>query len=267
MAAYAATVTSPMRKPIKIGSDLVCYRGAVNVTNYNPTLAEITGITGKFKDDPTVLLGGVTDEGYLVTWDESAKAVKAFYPSVAVSPQVENINFTDSDDAASNGVAVYVHVDEVLEDGTYMAHLEFVGPSDADTSFELNDGGPSAQVIDDDNAATGGVALYIDEDASSGAKLLANTGADAYVMASNGHFIKITANGSPSGAGVQVYIDEDASNAYEKLLFVSPTDADAIETTSSSLGMVRDSYSAAPGTEVAADVDVGLVQFTAFGLV
>lgn len=86
MAAYAASVTSPLRKAIKLGEDTVMYRGTVDVTNYNTTLAEITAITGKFRDgNPTVIMDGISSNGFLVRWDTSSKAVKAYYPTAAAA--------------------------------------------------------------------------------------------------------------------------------------------------------------------------------------
>lgn len=87
MAAYAATVTAPDNVAKKLAATgLGILRGTVNLSNYNSTLAEITGITGKFRSAPTVLLGGASSNGYIVAWDTTGKAVKAFYPTKAVTP-------------------------------------------------------------------------------------------------------------------------------------------------------------------------------------
>lgn len=153
------------------------------------------------------------------------------------APAGVDVDLTDLDAAASTGVAVYAHVDEVFEDGTIFCHLEAVSPTDTDILVTATDGGPTFQIIDDDAAASGGFAVYFDEDATAGSRLLANIGADAYVPLSNGDFLKITADASPGTAGVQIYVDEDASNAYEKLLFVSPTDTSGTETTSASISL------------------------------
>lgn len=83
MAAYAAAVTSPMRKPQRVSESLYVYHGQINVTNYNSTLAEITGITGKFRGTPTVVLSGISESGYLCHWDPTTEAVKCFYPNTA----------------------------------------------------------------------------------------------------------------------------------------------------------------------------------------
>ena len=83
MAAYAATVTldasqvKGMRLTGTRGFGIL--RGVVDVTNYNTTLAEITGITKYFVDTPTVILGGISDNGYPVAWIPASKSIKAWY--------------------------------------------------------------------------------------------------------------------------------------------------------------------------------------------
>ncbi len=81
MAVYAATVTLilPTAKKLLGYPGIGAIFGSVNVTNYNQTLAEITGITGKFKGVSTVLLGGPSSLGYLLSWDPTGKALKAWY--------------------------------------------------------------------------------------------------------------------------------------------------------------------------------------------
>lgn len=82
MAAYAATVTLRSPKVIKQLGGVGILFGSIDLTNYNATLAELTGITSKFKAATLqVILGGVSDNGYIVAWDATAKAVKAWYPS------------------------------------------------------------------------------------------------------------------------------------------------------------------------------------------
>lgn len=78
MAAYAATVTLNQRVPIKLPGGIGMVTGKVDVTNYNQTLAEITGITKFFRAAPTVILGGVSDSGFHGRWDATAKAVKVY---------------------------------------------------------------------------------------------------------------------------------------------------------------------------------------------
>jgi len=271
MAAYSATVTLVDRVANKLSPAGVGFvRGTIDVTNYNTTLAEISDITGLFRGDPTVVLGGISDNGYLVAWDPTGKAVKAWYPNQALAAAAVterdttaggDIEITDLDAAASTGVAVYVHLDEVMEQGGYKGHLEFVSPTNTDGSGTVSSGGASFKIQDDDAAATGGLALYIDEDGTAGARFLANTVHTVYIELSNGEFLKVTPNADPGTPGVQVYFDEDATNSYERLMFVSPTDTDGSDSaTGASVTAV-----AAAGSEVASDVDIGLVQFVAFG--
>ena len=274
MAAYAATVTTTERTN-RLGRGVGLLRGKVDVTNYNQTGAEITGITNQFHGgDPTVILDSLSDNGYLVRWNHTDKAVHAFYPTAEVSAVNvtervhaggdEVINLIDDDSAASNGVAVYAHIDEVVEDGSAIGHLEFVSPTNADTEVDTAAAGATVQVIDDDAAASAGTAIYFDEDGTDGSRLMfvSPEDRDVYIPLSNGEYIHITDNNDAASTGVQVYIDEDAAADDDKFLFVSPTDVDGTDTVT---GSQTQSVSAAAGVEAANDVDVGEVNFVAFG--
>lgn len=270
MAAYAATVTLTDTTSHRLIPGLRIVMGTVDVTNYNTTLAEITDITKHFRDAPTVLLGGISDNGFLVAWNSSSKAVKAWYPTIAQSQASVteldstgggDIEVTDLDAAAATGVAVYVHLDEVMEQGGYLGHLEFVSPTNTDGSGTASSGGASYKLQDDDAAATGGLALYFDEDGTAGARFIANTVHPVYIQLSNGEYLHVTHNADPGTPGVQVYFDEDGANSYERLLFVSPTDADGSD---SAAGATVAAVAAGAGSEVASDVDVGSVPFVAF---
>lgn len=163
----------------------------------------------------------------------------------------QSVGVKDDDSAASNGVALYVHVDETLEQGTPLAHLEFVSPTNADGTGTISSGGATFYVQDDDAAATGGVALYFDEDATvADERFLANTGRDCYVMLSNGELLKVKHNATPGSAGVQVYFDEDASNSYQRLLFVSPTNANGTGYTAARVSSARAGSQVAAGTSL-----------------
>lgn len=83
MAAYAATVTLSVPKTAKLGDAQGVLHGSVDITNYNQTLAEVTGITGYFRGAPTVICDGISDAGYLIRWDATSKSFKAFYPTDA----------------------------------------------------------------------------------------------------------------------------------------------------------------------------------------
>jgi len=265
--AYTATVTVA-DKAKRMGPGVLILRGSIDVTEYAATKVAVTGITGRFRTVPTVILGGATDNGYIAAWDATNSAVKAWAPT-AGDADIEEFGsgvgnytavLTDDDSAASNGVAVYVHVDAAHEAlDRRMGHMEFVSPTDTDGSIELSNGVNAYTIHDDDAAATTGVALYFDEDATAGSRLLANTGFDVYIPTVSGELLKITANADPGTPGVQVYLDEDATNAYERLLFVSPTDASGYDY----LGGAE--LYASAGSEAPDGTDVGSVPFLAVG--
>lgn len=83
MAAYAATVSSLMQRAVKVDQvvGVGVYAGNCNLSNYNSTLAEITAITKKFQSVVAVVAEGVSDTGYLIKWDATSKAFKAYYPA------------------------------------------------------------------------------------------------------------------------------------------------------------------------------------------
>ena len=88
MAAYAATVALDQRTAIQMANNAFkLLSGSVAITNYNSTLAEITGITKMFAGDaPRVICDGVTSNGYLAIWVAASKALKCFYPKKAITP-------------------------------------------------------------------------------------------------------------------------------------------------------------------------------------
>lgn len=145
----------------------------------------------------------------------------------------------DDDNAASTGVAVYIHVDEVFEQGTSLCHLECVNAGNADSVARLYSGGPYFYIQDDDNAAVGGTALFFDENDTDGLRFSTDldrvTGTDTSpsirLMANDGSWVQVVDQDNPSGESgtVQVYFDDDATNDYERLLFVSPTNANGTD--------------------------------------
>lgn len=81
MAAYAATVTLDTPRPGRLGnSPMGVLSGTCNLTNYNSTLVEITTITKAFLPGGKlrVVADGLTSNGYVVKWDTSGKAFKAY---------------------------------------------------------------------------------------------------------------------------------------------------------------------------------------------
>lgn len=143
----------------------------------------------------------------------------------------------DNDNAASTGVAIYVHIDELGEGDD--AHLESVTAGNADFYWAIGNGGPVVRVEDDDAAATGGVQLYFDEDATDpDSRFFAAVPSlkDTFVYTSDGRAIRIKYHATPSSVGVAVYGDDDAANNYERMLFVSPTNADGVFRTDDEVG-------------------------------
>lgn len=147
---------------------------------------------------------------------------------------------TDDDSAATNGVAVYVHVDEKTEFGLPVAHLESVTAGNADSDFDIGASGPTIRVNDDDAAATGGLQLYFDEDATNADSRFLFVSPDAkdrFVISETGQAIRLKHDASAATNGVAVYFDDDATNEEERLLFVSPTDTDGSYQTDDQVGL------------------------------
>lgn len=199
----------------------------------------------KTKLDYVNLVDPASASGIVWKYDQANNKLRGYETTAAgtISSTVggSTITVTDDDSAASNGVALYLHIDEVTEQGSYIGHLEFVSPTNADGYFAINNGGPQVRVQDDDAAATAGFALYFDEDASpTDNRIIAdidNVGdADVFIMCSNGELIRIVDTDTPGTPGVQLYFDEDAANDYERLLFVSPTNAAGTGATDDTVG-------------------------------
>ena len=133
----------------------------------------------------------------------------------------------DNDSAASAGVVVYLHIDELSE--SPMGHLECVCAGNADSTFQIGSGGPVVKVEDDDAAATGGTQIYFDEDATNpDERFLSNIGIarDVFIFASDGRAIRIKHDASAASNGVAIYFDDDGATVHERVLFVSPTNAE-----------------------------------------
>jgi hypothetical protein len=89
MAAYASTTTldRPTVQKLAGSRGLAVLTGVVNITNYNQTtLAEITAITGKFRNAPNVVCSGVSNGAVkqLVRWDATAKSFRCYVPTTGV---------------------------------------------------------------------------------------------------------------------------------------------------------------------------------------
>ena len=145
----------------------------------------------------------------------------------------ETVNVIDDDDAATNGTDVYI----VAEKTGVFAHLESVTAGDADCLVQTQSTNDSILVTDDDSAASNGVALYFDEDGTAGGRFLcvSPTGYDLRVPLCSGKFLVVAHDASADVNGVAVHVDDDGATADERLLFVSPTDADGSDVTQGAL--------------------------------
>lgn len=94
MAAYTASVTSPMPKAERLSRSLGIFVGKVNVTGYNATLVETTGITKYFVPITNTASGssypkgvlsctpcGASDNGHIFEWNATSGAFKAYKPT------------------------------------------------------------------------------------------------------------------------------------------------------------------------------------------
>lgn len=86
--AYVATVTTPMNGAERISRSLGILAGKVNVSSYNTTLIEITGITRYFKTGGiagftsgiiSVACEGFSSNGYDARWNPTDKAFDCYY--------------------------------------------------------------------------------------------------------------------------------------------------------------------------------------------
>lgn len=102
--AYTAAVTLKTPKVSKLSDrGLALLTGSVAVSVYDATKVEITAITGRFKGAPVVILGGVSSNGYLVAWDATAKAIKAWYPRAAHTHDILVIGGTTATEPVAIG--------------------------------------------------------------------------------------------------------------------------------------------------------------------
>lgn len=93
MVAYASTITSTMKRAVKIDHVIGfgMYVGKADITNYNQTLAEITAISKKFRNLMEVICSAISDNGYLLRWDATGKAFKAYYPINTIAAHTHDL--------------------------------------------------------------------------------------------------------------------------------------------------------------------------------
>ena len=159
MAAYAATHTilPGLPRPYQLGPFIVQV-GTVDITNYNSTLVEITGISNALG---TILkvFGGRTDNGYDVDWNYTSKAFKAYSVSKAITPAgtIATPTFTGTANAGTTGT-----IDD-NDNAATLGHALYVVPAAASVIAPtlVAENAATGLVKDSDTAATEGVAIYV----------------------------------------------------------------------------------------------------------
>lgn len=139
----------------------------------------------------------------------------------------QSISVNDDDNAASTGLAIYLH-----NVGGDVYIMKSVTANNANSFFE-DASGNRWPVFDSNAAATDGLQLYFDEDGDDTGKFRAilPTVSGKVYDARGERFISITADASAASNGVAVFFDDDAAEEKERLLFVSPTNADGADLT------------------------------------
>ena len=168
-------------------------------------------------------------DGISFSYDYTNEKIKAY--GVAPVP----VTITDDDSAASNGVAVYAHIDTIGTDSDRkIAHLESVTANNATVTYQANATLTTTSIgtmWDDDAAASSGLQVYVDENGDtdlSAAKFLVDndtTETDLYVPLSDGSYLTLYNDDSASSNGVAVYFDDNASTTSAKWLLVTPSNA------------------------------------------
>lgn len=155
------------------------------------------------------------------------------YRIVSPNIYIHNLGITDDDNAAVSGVAIYLDEDAV---GAGEGTLYFVSPTDADAKLRMTTANGHVHeviVYDNDDAATLGVPVYLEEDETSVTDRLlftSGSGIDCLVATDitrkHKHFMKFVDNSDPSTGTTQLYIDEDVADKSARLLSVTVGNAD-----------------------------------------
>lgn len=259
----ALTVTVDTHHPQQLSRDLWAAVGTLTPDSSYPTGG---WDAGDISDEFGTIKSVVVDQagGYLWRYDDGNDTVKVFHYGQSVS--AATLQVTDDDSAASNGTDVYV----VTRDGVF-GWLESVCANNADTYVELSDG-EKLPIRDDDDAASRGVALYLDEDASTADRrffaVLTGAQGPLYIPCSNGQYLVVSYDADPGTnlGAVACHVDDNGATATDRLLAV--TDGDANVTTNA----LDDSYLAlqtegameevANGTNLSS---LGAIQWQAIG--
>ena len=228
--AAAQTQRAFARENDVVGEDIDDAYAALDTTLYGvyPPGAEIYGF---------VTTEDITKGDFLVATGDGSLKGTSVVGQVPTSTGV----VVDDDDAATHGLAVYVHLDATLFLEPPFCHLESVTAGDANADWAVGSGGPECIVYDDDAAATAGLQLYFDEDGTNtDERFLINntvTGKDVFLPLSDGSFLRIKHDASASSNGVAVYFDDDAATADIRMEFVSPTDTNGSYVTDNDVSM------------------------------
>ena len=101
MAAYAATVTSLMKRAVKVDqvTGIGVFAGRCDVTNYNTTLGAIAAIRDKFRTSGVIsVVAGTSDQGNIFEWVNASSSFKVYrfdYDAVGDGSAIEHL--TDQD--------------------------------------------------------------------------------------------------------------------------------------------------------------------------
>lgn len=234
IAASNVTYTVAQENISHISRDGRIVRGSLSFGNGSLTYDPSTGIpldkgklSGYFEIKDFMIQKVTAGQDVTVRFDKAGQMLR-LYEGVR-GQGMSSITIQDDDCAASNGVAIYVHKPEATPaagSGRFFTHLECANANNADASLQFSANGPLAIVEDNDCAATGNAALFLDE---ANNRLMADLDAgdhDVFLQLSDGSAIKIHDVDDPGCSGVQLYFDDDAANAYERLLAVTAGNAD-----------------------------------------
>lgn len=100
MAAYAAAVTSKMKRAVKVDqvTGVGMFADRVDITNYNSTLVEITDISKKFKSLISVV-AGPAEGGDWLEWVHASNSFKAYVSNATTGVTEEVANDVDVGEA------------------------------------------------------------------------------------------------------------------------------------------------------------------------
>ncbi len=189
--------------------------------------AYVPGLSSIFGGSPnTGSVGNIKDDNNAATVGHNLYVVPDPGPMVfeLAAESASSADVNDSDTAASDGVLVYVVIDDVEHlPGFNLGHLEFVSPTNAHGTCTLKSGGATLLLEDNDAAATNGTLLKVQAAAAGMISDMAG-GNRTLIPLSDGRYMDV--EDGTGGSPVQVYFDEDGTNTYERLEAVIVDNAD-----------------------------------------